>query len=243
MHRMIAAAILLLAGVAAGADISSAIAELISAGTELRRVPFSNVVHAATGRRVLPLSMTNAADARLAQQIGAAMDRVVQTMNAPGAAAQAKQRINEVSAFFEAAIKSELNAVQGFHCDFPKTASGRYQRSGYPDLRLLDAHSGRIVYLDPKLFERRGRTSTLRTFYYEPKRDTNKILEDAHHLIVGFEHDGKAGGQWKFLGWELVDLSRFEVSLKTEFQGSNRDLYQASATIARSRTNSPPISR
>lgn len=236
MRRLIAAAFLTFAGLAAGADVSRAVVDLIGASTDLRRVPFSNVVHAATGRRVLPFNVTNRIDAQLLAKIGIALDKVLRRMNEPGPAA-ARQRINEMSALFETAVREELNVVQGFTCEFPKTSAGRRQRSGYPDLRLVDAPSGRIIYLDPKLFERRNRGSSLRTFYYEPKRDTNKILDDAHHLIVGFEHDGKVGGAWRFTGWELVDLSRFEVSLKAEFQAGNRELYRPEATVGRSATN------
>jgi hypothetical protein len=43
-------------------------------------------------------------------------------------------------------------------------------------------------------------------------------------LLVGIYHDGVDGG-WKFNGWDLVDLSRLKVRLKSEFQASNRDLY------------------
>ena len=117
-------------------------------------------------------------------------------------------------------------------------ANTMLSRQDYPDLRILDKASGRVLYLDPKLFERGSRASSLRTFYFEPKRETNKILNDAHHLIVGFEHDGEAGA-WTFLGWELVDLANFRVKLKAEFQAANRDLYKPDAVLLRSATNAP----
>jgi hypothetical protein len=73
--------------------------------------------------------------------------------------------------------------------------------------------------------------STLRTFYFEPKSRTNKILDDAHHLLVGIAHDGN-DGRWTFLSWHLVDLAGFRVALKAEFQGSNRDLYRPELIIS-----------
>jgi len=221
-----------------GADLKPLVTTLMNDEAELQGVPFSEVVLAATGRRVLPLNTTNSVDRELVAKIGGAMNAVLHQLNAPDSPAHRKRRINEVSALFEAAMRAELNAIPGFECDFPKTASGARQRSGYPDLRLADKTSGRVLYLDPKLFETGSRASSLRTFYYEPKRDTNKVLEDAHHLIVGFEHDGQTGA-WKFLGWELVDLAHFRVRLKAEFQGSNRDLYLPSAIVASGRTNAP----
>jgi len=39
---------------------------------------------------------------------------------------------------------------------------------------------------------------------------------------------------WKFTRWDLVDLSRFTVKLKAEFQGSNHDLYRPEAIVAAS---------
>jgi hypothetical protein len=163
------------------------------------------------------------------------LDSVLDELNATNHPAHAERRINEVSAHFEEAICTALNTVPGFSCDFPKTAAGKQQRSRYPDLRLVDKATGRVVYLDPKLFEQGSRASSLRTFYYEPKRETNKVLEDAHPLLVGFEHAGKEDGRWQFLGWELVDLAHFRVRLKAEFQGSNRDVYRPEAVVGRSR--------
>ncbi len=113
-------------------------------------------------------------------------------------------------------------------------ASGEEQRSGYPDMRLV-LPDGSIVFLDPKLFAADSRTSTLRTFYYEPKTLTNKVHDDARHLLVGISHNGKSGADLRLLGWELVDVSRLRVQLKAEFQASNKDIYREDATVARSR--------
>ena len=223
-----------------GDDTARLVTDLMRDEQELASVPFADVVKAATGKQVLPLNPTNSIDRELLTKIGRAMDAVLRQLNAPDSPAQKKRRINEVSVLFENSMKVELNAIDGFECDFPKLASGAHQRSGYPDLRLVEKKSGRVLYLDPKLFERGSRASSLRTFYFEPKRQTNKILDDAHHLIVGIEHDGKAGGAWKFLNWELVDLANFRVKLKAEFQASNRDLYRMEAIVGSSRTNSIP---
>jgi hypothetical protein len=201
---------------------------------ELKEVPFTEVVKVVTGKMILPFDLKNDTDRELLSKIGAAMDEVMRRMNATNSVAQKQKRINEVSSHFEDEIKNVLNATPGFSCDFPHLASGKIQRSGYPDLRLVDKKSGRIVYIDPKLYAQGSRASSFRTFYFEPKTDTNKILDDAGHLIVGFEHDGRKSGQWKFLRWELIDLSQFKVRLKAEFQGSNRDMYRDSAVVGRS---------
>ncbi len=91
-----------------------------------------------------------------------------------------------------------------------------------------------IYYLDPKLYAVGSRDSSFRTFYFEPKVATNKVRDDAVHLILGFEHETRKAGYWKFTRWDIVDLAHFKVKLKAEFQGSNRDMYRPEAVVATS---------
>jgi hypothetical protein len=206
----------------------------------LRGILFSEVIAATSGRRVIPFDPADADDQRIVKSIGLALDAVLRKMNAPDSPARKVRRINEVSSHFEDALRTALQAAPGFSCDIPPTSDGKAQRSGYPDLRLVDKATGRVCYLDPKLYERGSRGSTFRTFYFEPKRETNKVNDDAHHFIVGIEHE-HAGVTWNFLRWELIDLARFRVKLKAEFEGSNRDLYRPEAVVGRStRAQSAP---
>ena len=109
-------------------------------------------------------------------------------LNAPDSVIQNIDRINEVSNHFEDTLRELLNATPGLQCDFPLTAEGKLQRLDYPDLRITDLESKRVFYLDPKLFAAGSRDSTFRTFYFEPKKSTNKVREDAAHFVLGFEH-------------------------------------------------------
>jgi hypothetical protein len=128
---------------------------------------------------------------------------------------------------------AECNKEPGWSCGIPRTSAGEEQRSGYPDLRLvLDDQS--VVYLDPKLFARGSKTSTLRTFYYEPKSATSKVQDDAWHLLVGVQHNGGEGGQIRFEEWDLVDVSKIKVQLKAEFQAANKDMYRSDTILLRS---------
>ena len=226
-------ALIVLAGESSAADVKPLVKQLMEVRDELVAVPFGDVVNANTGRKLLPLNRQSATDRRLVEQISGALRRVMKSVADPDHAAHKQRRINEVSKFFEEAMLQELSSVDGFTCEYPRTAEGRVQRSGYPDLHMVDEESGRVVYLDPKLFQSKSRNSSLRTFYFTPKVETNKILDDAHHLLVGFSHEGKVDGIWKFTGWELVDLAGFKVRLKAEFQGSNRDIYQDENIIAK----------
>ena len=214
--------------------VDSLIPWLLQENQELRGIPFSKVIFDATGRKVIAIDKSKATDQRVIKQISDVLDEVIQRMNGPESRIQGIARINEVSSHFEDMLRELLNATPGLSCDIPHTAAGGVQRSGYPDLRLVDTESKRIFYLDPKLYAVGSRASSFRTFYFEPKIATNKVLDDAVHFIVGFEHEKRSGDHWTFTRWDLVDLSQFKVKLKAEFQGSNRDLYRPEAIVATS---------
>lgn len=200
----------------------------------LAQLPFADVILAATGKKIIAVDPKNETDQRVLKELGAVLDEVVKRMSEPTSPVQSFARINEVSGPFENMLRELLNATPGLSCDFPKTAEGKVQRSGYPDLRLVDAASGRVYYLDPKLYAAGNRESSFRTFYFEPKVATNKVRDDAVHLILGFEHEARQAGHWNFTRWDVVDLSSFKVRLKAEFQGSNRDMYRPEAIVATS---------
>ena len=217
------------------APVDELIPWLLQENQELREISFSKVVANATGKRVLSLDLKSDGDQRVIKQISGVLDETMKRMNAPESAVQKVGRINEVSSHVENLLRELLSSVAGLTCDFPRTSKGRVQRSGYPDLRIVDAASQRVFYLDPKLYAAGSRDSSFRTFYFEPKVTTNKVTDDAVHLIVGFEHEPKSsGGRWNFTRWDLVDLAHFKVRLKAEFQGSNRDIYRPEAVVATS---------
>jgi hypothetical protein len=217
----------------ADAPVDQFIKWLLDENRQLRGIPFAEVIFDTTGKRVLPVNPKDEIDQRIIKQIGAACDETIRRFNTPDNAIQNVARINEVSSHFEDSLRQLLNAAPGLNCDFPRTVEGRVQRSGYPDLRVVDLPSKRVFYLDPKLYVAGSRDSSFRAFYFEPKIDTNKVRDEAVHLVVGFEHEPREKtGAWKFTRWDLVDLAQFKVKLKAEFQGSNRDMYRAEAIVA-----------
>jgi len=213
---------------------------LLDEDQQLRGVPFSELIFDTTDRKVLAFKTSDVVDQRVAKAISAACDETMKRLNAPVSEIQHIDRINEVSSHFEDTLRELLNATPGLQCDFPLTAEGKIQRSGYPDLRITDLESKRVFYLDPKLYAAGSRDGSFRTFYFEPKKSTNKVRDDAVHFVVGFEHaphetgSGSLNATWKFTRWDLVDLSQFTVKLKAEFQGSNRDMYRSEAIVASS---------
>jgi hypothetical protein len=223
---------------ASKAPVDQLVPWLLREDQELRQIPFSQVVFAATGKRLLAIDPGSEEDRRVIQNISAVLNEVLRRMNAPDSPVQNLARINEASSHFEDVLRDLLNRMPGFSCDFPHTSEDRVQRSGYPDLRLVETATNRVFYLDPKLYAAGSRDSSFRTFYFEPKITTNKVRDDAVHFVVGFEHapretaSGPPKATWNFTRWDLVDLSRFTVKLKAEFQGSNRDIYRPEAIVA-----------
>ena len=194
--------------------------------------PFSQVIHEASDQKVLPLdSVCEPVLAAIEQAATATLEK----LNLPTSPLIGMRRINEASRHFEDSLLSLLDAHPDLSCQIPVTRGGKVQRAGYPDLIITHQPTGRVYYLDPKLHEASARNSTLRTFYYTPRKETSKILNNAHHLLIGFSHDGN-DGQWTFDSWSLVDLSKTTLKLKSEYNSSNKELYQEANIVRRSKS-------
>lgn len=211
-------------------SVESLVTTVLNGGGLFREVPFSSLVEISTGKQVLPMSPDDPVDAEILARLDEAIGRVLVRLNAADSITHRESRINEVSTYFETALLEEIDRAPELECAYPRNAEGNLQRAGYPDLMIRHPESGRVVYLDPKLVEEGSLDSDLRTFYFTPSVQTRKVLHDASHLLVGIEHDGNAGN-WKYLRWHLVDLARFKVRLKAEFQASNEDLYRPELII------------
>jgi hypothetical protein len=190
----------------------------------LEDISFAELAEAASGKKVIPMDLTDKTDQLILRHVEDASRLVLERLNAPDSPTKGLRRINEASKHVEDMLVKLLETGD-FTCSFPKNAKGDGQRSGYPDLELLHKPTGRVIYIDPKLFEASARGSTLRTFYFEPREKTLKITKDARHLLLGISHDGKDGA-WTFLQFDVVDVSRLKVRLKAEFDASNKELYQ-----------------
>ncbi len=193
-----------------------------------RKFPFTEVVHASSGKKVLPFDKSQPAHQDFLTAMTKSVNAATTAMNKDSSPVRRLRRINEASRYFEDHLRKSLQTHPMLSCSIPKNTQGKEQRSGYPDLLITHTNaSGKKThfYLDPKLYEKKSRASTLRTFYFEPRTRTNKIQHDAVHLLIGISHDGNQG-KWQFTGWEICDLSKFQVRLKAEFQASNQDLYR-----------------
>lgn len=211
-------------------SVSALISTVLNGGGTFRDVPFAELIETSTGKQVLPVNPDDPVDGEILTLIDAAMEKVLVRFNRLDSETYAASRINEVSSYFENALIEELDAAPELECSHPRTAAGNLQRAGYPDLLIRHRQSGRVIYLDPKLVQEGAMKSSLRTFYFTPRTETNKVLYDASHLLVGIEHDGNTG-EWRYLRWHLVDLFHFKVRLKAEFQASNEDIYRSDLII------------
>jgi hypothetical protein len=216
------------------AEIEPFVHWLLDDGERLEDVRFAEVAEAVSGYKVLAVDTTNPVDAAMLMHVQAALDAMLLELAKPNHPIHAVGRVNEISRHVEDFLLARLNEGAGYECGIPLNASGNVQRSGYPDLRLVHTTSGRIFYIDPKVYKQGSEDSSFRTFYFEPKRATNKILENASHLIVGVAHGGKVEGRWQLETWKVVDLIDFRVRLKAEFQSSNRELYRDEAVLGES---------
>src|SRR5882724_10973110 len=141
------------------AAVDQLIPWLLDEDQQLRGLQFSEVIFDTSGKKVFRFDASNPVDQRVAKAISAACDETIKQLSAPGSAIQHIDRINEVSSHFENSLREVLNATPGVHCDFPLTNDGKPQRSGYPDLRIVDIDSKRVFYLGPKLYAAAGRDS------------------------------------------------------------------------------------
>lgn len=211
---------------------------VLSSDSNFRDVSFASLIETSSRHKVIPLAADASVDAEIIAGLRRAMSEALDRMNRPDSPVRQERRINECSAHFEEALLELIDAQPGISCELPRTSNGNLQRAGYPDLKVTHIASGRVAYLDPKLVETGSLDSSLRTFYFTPKAETGKVLHDAHHLLVGIEHDGNTG-EWRFLRWHLVDLSEFKVRLKAEFQADNRDIYRPELILESGESGSP----
>ncbi|NJM38643.1 MAG: hypothetical protein HC845_12705 [Akkermansiaceae bacterium] len=141
---------------------------LISENLTERTFSFATIAEAASGKRVLPLT-DDPAHRRVVAAIEKALSHTLAELNAADSPVRKLRRINEASKFFEDSIQKYLAITPGLSCEVPTTRSGQHQRSGYPDLCIVDLESKIVFYLDPKLVEQGSTDSSFRTFYFEPK--------------------------------------------------------------------------
>lgn len=195
-------------------------------GRDAISVSLADVFRTATGKTPLPIDPANPADAAVIAKLGNVMDRVLPGMNKPESPAHVVGRTDEVTAFFEDALRAFLGTVPGFSCPpSADEATTVHTAGGFPSVRLLNAASGKSFYLGVTLFPTGGRDAAFRALHLDPADMATRITEDGACVLVAIETNGKSGKEIAFLNWELLDLAKLQVRVATTFEGTQGDVH------------------
>lgn len=192
-----------------------------------RTLPFKSVIQATTQRTLVEFNTADPAHARLKDLIARAAQQAGERALTEGIFTA---RANEAGNAMQSYVKAALQEV-GLAPRTPRTTAGRAQATGYPDLELEGPPP---CYLELKTYSAATADSTQRTFYYSPSEHP-KVTRDALHLLLAFrlervQREGRAA--FVPTHWKLLTLQGLEVTLKYEFNQSNRGLYGDGATAA-----------
>lgn len=174
--------------------------------------PLHAVIPALYGEEVLPY------DGEQLEWIETALARAMEEINAHGITAK---RVNEVGNEVEDYVVEALRQA-AFTADRPTARSGRQRASGYPDIEASRGEDA--FYFEIKTYHPDTEGSSQRTFYLSPSSDP-KVTHPAHHLLIAFAMVPRNRHTYFAQSVRLVDLYALEVSLKFEYNASNRDLY------------------
>ncbi|MEM2842125.1 MAG: hypothetical protein QW201_02350 [Thermoproteota archaeon] len=167
----------------------------------IRGIPFSYVIKMTTDCEVYPVTDE---DADVVQEIYEKAKAVIEEVEDEDFSSL---RPNEISNRLEDILRTKLNGV------IPEN-----KVAGYPN--LLIEHKGKSYYIEVKLAGEEELNSNFRTFYYEPV-ELAKVKKNACHIIVGFIHRMRS-----VIGFKIIDASKINVNLKSEFNASNLELYR-----------------
>ena len=203
-------------------DEFSAAVRLLKSGVS--RLYFRDVINAATGYKIIPFDDNSN---QILEEIKSWLDENLNElsnlieMDYVG-------RPNELGNYLERVLMARLDESLNFSVDMPRTEQGHKQAVGYPDGIIVDQRRDLVAYFDVKIFQEKTRTSTLRSFYYQPTNQS-KISHNAPHFLVGFVVDSLGDNNrspFIIKDYEIVDIYDLEVNFKAEFNASNKDLYQ-----------------
>lgn len=194
-------------------------------------LPLGQVIHAATGKNVLPFDAANPADAAFLVKLGAVMDRVLPRMNK---AAARPVDTDEIAARFEEEILAAVHDVPSLSSGEPSGPASR----GFPAVRLTDAASGKTYYLAVTLYPAGKRGETGRSLVFFPGDGGPQITADGGCLLVGIEHNGKTGAEMAFLNWDVTDVATLPVHVAVTFEGDAGDVYHPGAVLTDGRKGS-----
>ena len=111
-------------------------------------------------------------------------------------------------------------------------AAATTQTAGsFPDVRVLDAASGKSYYLGVALYPTGGREAAVQALRFDPVDAAARFTDDGSCLLVAVEDNGKTGKDIAFLNWELIDLTKLPVRVVTTFTATQQDAHPPGAVL------------
>lgn len=194
-------------------------------------IPFHIAIKALYGHKVIPLDLEDEKDRQLIEELSHVAQIAGKRANRKGIF---RNRPNEVGNDIEGFVREALKDV-GFNPETPMTAVGTRKAVGYPDIYFKDKY-GRHVYLECKTYNKANINTTQRAFYFSPAEEgQSKVIYDAPHIVMSFEiKQIQRSGRRCYIpvAWKLVSIHSMEVSVKHEFNASNREIYRREAILA-----------
>ena len=190
----------------------------------MKGIPFEVIIQALCSMAVERFNPQEQTNRKTLDQIVSAMRQACQTVQGNPIE---RPRPNEVGNDMEPFVITSLNDV-GLVAAAPKTKDGKGKSTGYPDVRIETMEGA--IYLEVKTYAARNHKTTQRSFYLSPS-ESPKVIENAFHLLVGFEIE-RNGNLYTPIAFEIVDLYGLDCDMKAEFNSDNRRLYEDHRILA-----------
>ena len=177
--------------------------------------PFHEVISDAYGKKVIPFDAKDPKDIALKEQIENVCMDVCNTL---------KQKpikfakVHTVGNKIEPYVINSFNKINGYKASVPCN-----RLTGYPDV-LVEESNNRYTYIECKTYSRENADTTLRSFYFSAGKII-KVQHDARHLVLGFEMEEVKAGQYRPVGFKMVDAYSLACTLKEEWNSNNKLLY------------------
>lgn len=197
----------------------------------IKGIPFPIVIRAICGNAVEDIDLRNADD----QKLVASLTETAETVARAVAETPIRRpRPNEVGNDLEPFVMRAA-AASGLVSRAPKSASGRGQQVGYPDILIYDL-AGRPTYLEVKSFAHNSEPNSMRSFYLSPSANS-KVCMDARHLVLGFGTkaepiEGSRDSHFTVASFKLINLHGLECDVKYEFNSDNIRMYDKRLVLA-----------
>lgn len=197
----------------------------------IKGIPFPIVIKAICEQSVENVDLSDADDRALISSLTATANAVAKAVAVHPIR---RPRPNEVGNDLEPYVM-EAAKLSGLTSLAPRSAKGRGQQAGYPDILLYDK-AGRPTYLEIKSFAYDTAPNTMRSFYLSPSANP-KVCMDARHLVLGFGMkaraiEGSRDSLYTVVSFKLINLFELQCDIKYEFNSDNIRMYDKKLLLA-----------